>query len=68
MISKIQALGKEISLPAGIEDAMVLDKTRLLSILRDYDPEIARELEFVEFTIKVEENMAIIYRDSAVMG
>ena len=68
MISKIQALGKEISLPTGVDDTMVLDRARILSILRDYDPEVARELESVEFTIRVEENVAIIYRDSAVMG
>ena len=68
MISKIQALGKEISLPTGVDDAIVLDRTRFLSILRDYEPELARELESVEFTIRVEENMAIVYRDSAVMG
>lgn len=62
--NKIIALGKEVQL------AQPMDITRenIISILRDLDIEIARELENTEFSMRNEKDVVIIYRDSAVFG
>jgi len=65
-VKKLVVLGKEVLLPRELspEEAEKL----FMSILRDVEPEIARELEGAELKARVEGEVLVIYRLSAVFG
>lgn len=67
-VKKLQVLGKEVVLPAPLEEDEIMDKDTLITLLKELDEEIANQLENVEFTITIEQTTAVIVRASAVMG
>ena len=65
MVNKLIVLGKEFEIPdIPEEDA----KTNLLSILKELDPEIVDELEKTKYSVRVEGNVLVVYRLSAIFG
>lgn len=65
-VNKLVVLGKEINLPVELSEEEV--KSNLISLLRDLDPQLADELENTEYTVRVEQNTAVVYRTGAVFG
>jgi len=66
MVSKIIALGKEISLPVEISDDEA--EKNVMSLIADFDPELAKELENVEYETRIENDTLVVYRSGAVFG
>jgi hypothetical protein len=58
-------LGKEFEIPDMPEEDV---KANLLSILREIDPDTANELEKTKYSVRVEGNVLVIYRLSAIFG
>ena len=67
MISKIVVFGREIELPRPMNEDE-LTESRVISLLRDLDPELAREVENSEHKSRVEGDSLVIYRSSAIFG
>jgi len=67
MVSRLVVLGKEIRLPVDVSESE-LTKDSVLSLLRDLDPESARELENTEYDVRIEGDSAVIYRLGATFG
>ena len=65
-ITKLVVLGKEISLPKVMTKEEISEK--LLSILSDIDQELVNELKNKEYSLKIEGEIAIVYRLGAVFG
>jgi hypothetical protein len=57
--------GKEFEIPNMPEEGV---KANLLSILREIDPDTANELEKTKYSVRVEGNVLVIYRLSAIFG
>jgi len=67
MVSRLVVLGKEIRLPVDVSESE-LTKDSVLSLLRDLDPELSKELEGTEYTIRIEGDTAVVYRTGATFG
>ena len=67
MVSKLIVLGKEIQLPVDVSENEIT-KENVLSLLKDLDQDLAREIEKTEFNVKVEGDTAVIYRLGAIFG
>jgi len=67
MVSKLVVLGKEIQLPVDVSESEIT-KENVLSLLKDLDQDLAREIEKTEFNVKVEGDTAVIYRLGAIFG
>jgi hypothetical protein len=65
MVNKLVVLGKEFEIPEMSEEDA---KANLLSIIRELDPEVANELENTNYAIRVEGEVLVVYRTSAVFG
>ena len=66
-ISKLIVLGREVKLPVTVEEAEIT-KDSVLSLLRDLDPELSKELEGTEYTVRIEGDTAVVYRTGATFG
>ncbi|ADB58210.1 hypothetical protein [Archaeoglobus profundus] len=65
MVNKLIVLGKEFEIPDMPEEDV---KANLLSILKELDPEIADELKKTKYSVRVEGNVLVVYRLSAIFG
>ncbi len=65
-VQKLVVLGKEIELPVAMEDAEI--QKNIISILGDVNPELAQELEETKYSIRIEGEIAVIYRITAIFG
>ncbi|MFX1250922.1 MAG: hypothetical protein ACFFCZ_04890 [Promethearchaeota archaeon] len=64
-IDAIIVLGKEIPLSIPVE---YKDEDQVLSLLADLDNEIAKVLQKVSVSIKIQDKKVIIYRRDAIFG
>ena len=65
-VEKIIVLGKEIKLPTKIEESDI--KRNILSLLKEIDPKLADDLRSIEYSIRIEGKIAVVYRLGAVFG
>ena len=65
--NKIIALNKNITLPNNIKSNST-EKNDILSLINEYDTELARNLEFIPFSAEIRENTLYIYRTDAYFG
>ena len=66
MVEVLIVLGKEVRLPTKASEDEV--RSNLINLLRDLDPDLAKELEDVEYSTRIEGEKLVVYRLDAVFG
>jgi hypothetical protein len=66
MVEVLIVLGKEVRLPTKASEDEV--RSNLINLLRDLDPNLAKELEDVEYSTRIEGEKLVVYRLDAVFG
>jgi hypothetical protein len=66
VVEVLIVLGKEVRLPTKASEEEV--KSNLINLLRDLDPDLAKELEDVEYSTRIEGEKLVVYRLDAVFG
>ena len=66
-VSKLIVLGREIELPVEVDEREIT-KESILSLLRDLDADLAREVEGTEYDVRIEGKAAVVYRLGATFG
>ena len=67
-VEKIVAFGNEYELTVKREENYITNKDNIVSLLKDFDREMAERVNNAEVTIRVEKNIAMIYSNTPTLG